>query len=116
MSDVDEELLKQLELQEESPDDPRHRKVKKIVYAKSQYNVDDLREKVGDKVWVKCITDLKPWADEKPLQLWKDYLIKIEEAIMLDERRFAVVLLTPEVLKQTEKTAQQKPNQLKLNK
>lgn len=96
----DEDLLAQMALQEESPDDPRQRRVVKPKYAKSLFNLDDLRAKFGDRVWVKCITDVKPWSDEKPLDMWKDYLIPIHEAIMLDERRFAVILISQEMLKE----------------
>lgn len=96
---TDEELLAQMALQEESPDDPRQRRVVKPKYAKSEFEIDDLRNKIGDRVWVKCITDLQPWADEKPLKMWKDYFIKIEEAILLDEKRFAVILHSQEAMK-----------------
>lgn len=96
---TDEELLAQMKLQEESPDDPRQRKIVKPKYAVSEFKLDDLRKKIGERVWVKCITDLQPWADEKPMNMWKDYFIKIEEAILLDEKRFAVILHSQEAMK-----------------
>lgn len=97
---TDEELIAQMALQEESPDDPRQRRSAKPRYAKSEFNLLDLKSKVGERVWVKCITDLKPWADENPLELWKDYFIKVEEAIMLDEKRFAVILHSQKAVKE----------------
>lgn len=48
------------------------------------------------RVWVKCIVDLKPWAEDKPLELWQDYHLKADEAILLEERRFVVILTPPE--------------------
>lgn len=110
---TDEELLAQMALQEESPDDPRQRKLPKPKYAKSEFNVADLKSKVGDRVWVKCITDLKPWADEKPMNMWKDYFIKVEEAIILDEKRFAVLLHSQEAMKSMV-TSKVEPKTLKL--
>lgn len=92
----DEQLLEQMALQEESPDDLRSKKVSKPQYAKSQYTVTQLQNLVGERVWVRCVSDSQPWADEKPMHQWKDYKVKIEEAILLDERRFAVILLTPD--------------------
>lgn len=90
---TDEELFEEMKRQEESPDDPRARRTPKPVYAKSEFTVEELTEKFGERVWVKCITDLKPWADNKPLDHWKDYEIPVAEAIALDERRFAVILV-----------------------
>jgi len=89
---TDDELLAQMAITEESPDDPRQRRVAKPQYPKSTFKPEELKAKVGDRVWVKCVTDAKPWADEKPMLMWKEYFIPVHEAILLDERRFAVIL------------------------
>jgi hypothetical protein len=106
---IDDELLAQMALQEESPDDPRQRRQKKITYAQSEYTAGELKEKVGDRVWIKCISELQPWADDKPLKFWGNYFVTAEDAISLDERRFAVILHSKEALNQ-----QEKPKTLKL--
>lgn len=109
---TDEELLAQMALQEESPDDPRQRRIPKPKYAVSEFKLDDLKKKVGERVWVKCITDLQPWADEKPMKMWKDYFIKVEEAILLDEKRFAVILHSQVAMKEMEAKVKQPPLKL----
>jgi hypothetical protein len=99
---TDDELLSQMDLQQESPDDPNQRKIVKVVYPKSLYSADDLTKKIGGKVWVKCIVTNDPFADGKPLKFWKDYLLSVDDAIMLDERRFAVILHSLESLQSME--------------
>jgi len=96
---TDDELLAQMAITEESPDDPRQRRVAKPQYPKSWFKPEELKAKVGDRVWVKCVTDAQPWADDKPMQMWKEYLIPIHEAILLDERRFATILHSQEDFK-----------------
>lgn len=91
---IDEELLAQMKLTEEGPDDPRKRRVATQKFAKSKYNVDELRERVGDRVMVKCISECEPWANDQPMKHWEDYFVTVEDAVLLDERRFAVILLT----------------------
>lgn len=104
MSLTDEELLSQMSLQEESPDDPRQRRSAKVVYAKSEYSVAELQAKFGERVWVRCVSECGPWADEKQMKYWKEYYIKIDEAVMLDERRFAVILHSREALTPAKET------------
>lgn len=93
---TDAELLEQMKLQNESPDDPRQRRVAKQKFAKSKFTVATLKAAVkGNKVWIKCVSELEPWANGEKLQLWEDYYVSLEDAITLDERRFAVILVTP---------------------
>lgn len=94
----DEDLLAQMNLQEESPDDPRQRRVQKLVFAKSEFSVQELKAKFGERIWVRCVSECGPWADEKQMKYWKEYYIKVDEAVMLDERRFAVILHSREAL------------------
>jgi hypothetical protein len=105
MAFADEALLEAMKLQDESPDDPRHRRAAKVAHAKSEFTVDELADKVGERVWIRCISELAPWADEKPLKFWKEYFVKIDEAIALDERRFAVILHSRESMKPQVKPA-----------
>jgi hypothetical protein len=105
MAFADEALLEAMKLQDESPDDPRHRRQAKVIYAKSEFTQDELAEKCGERVWVRCISELGPWADDKPMRFWKEYFIKIEEAIVLDEKRFAVILHSRESMKPQVKPA-----------
>lgn len=108
----DEDLIAQMSLQEESPDDPRQRRAQTQQFARSTFNADDLKAKHGARVWVKCISVLGPWADDKQLKFWKDYLVTVDDAIMLEERRFAVLLITPEDAVATQPEEQkQKPTQ-----
>lgn len=43
-------------------------------------------------VWVKCVVGNKPWAGEIPLEYWKDYEIKTEDAALFEEKKWAVIL------------------------
>jgi len=47
------------------------------------------------KVWVRCVSENKPWADDAPLDYWKTYEINIKDATLLESRRFVVILETP---------------------
>jgi hypothetical protein len=99
----DEDLLAQMKLQEESPDDPRQRKVAKQVFAKSDFTVDELTP-LGERIWVRCISDAKPFFTDskgelRPMAYWREYSVTPEEAVMLDERRFVVILHSRESMK-----------------
>jgi hypothetical protein len=113
----DEELLEQLKIQDESPDDPRQRREVKQVFAKSEFTLDELK-KLGDRVWVRCISDAKPhFTDDKgalkPMGYWREYQVTPAEAIMLDERRFVVVLHSRESMKQPQEAPAKTVLQLK---
>jgi hypothetical protein len=47
------------------------------------------------KVWVRCVTECQPWANDKPLGYWTEHEVSIEEAVLLESRKFAVILETP---------------------
>jgi hypothetical protein len=49
-------------------------------------------------VWVRCVVENQPWANNMPLSFWEDYEITYYEALLLEERRFAVILKSPENL------------------
>lgn len=89
---LDATILGEMQVQDENP---RSTKKQEPVYAKSQFTVQELQEKVGSNVWVKCVSELEPWAGGIKMKFWDDYYITIEEAIVLDERRFAVILEEP---------------------
>ena len=86
----DDLILEEMNRQSENP---RNRREIQPTYAQSEFTAEELRERFGDKVWVKCVSEREPWANEQKLKLWRDYLIPVEEAILLDERRFAVILI-----------------------
>jgi hypothetical protein len=99
-TDEDTEYLKnRMKLQPEDLRDPRKAKERKLAEAKKaaedKAKAAELTEKVGEKVWVKCVTELGPWANGLQMGFWEDHLVSAEEAILLDERRFAVILATP---------------------
>lgn len=83
------EIEEMMKLQSE---DPRKAKPKAQQKAESSFDEKELKEKVGEAVWVKCVSHDKPWAAEKPMEFWQDYKVPVAEAILLDERRFAVIL------------------------
>lgn len=91
MSDNDA-ILEEMKRQSE---DPRKRREVKPVIHKSKFTEEALKKKAGDKVWVKCVSELRPWANEKPMEFWEDYQVSVHEAIILDERRFCVILEEP---------------------
>jgi hypothetical protein len=87
---IDDEVLEQMNL---TPEDPQRVVKTKPRYAKSKFNEEQLEaQALGGKIWVKCVSENQPWADGKPLRFWEDYLILVHEAILLDERLFAVIL------------------------
>ena len=88
----DETLLEEMQ---KLPEDPRRVKKAEPKYAQSKFTKETLAEKTGDKVWVKCVSELGPWANDTQMKFWEDYFVNIEEAIMLDERRFCVILEEP---------------------
>ena len=47
------------------------------------------------KLWVKCVVDSKPWTKDQQLDHWKNYLIDEDDAVLLDARRFVVILEPP---------------------
>lgn len=47
------------------------------------------------KVSVRCVTDLMPWANGKPLPFWTAHEITYGEAVLLESRKMAVILETP---------------------
>jgi len=94
MVDEDDPILAEMNKQIE---DPRKRRQVAPPEANSQFSEKDLQNKVrSGKVWVKCISENQPWADEKtPMEFWKDYLVSVSAAIALDKKRFSVILVPP---------------------
>ena len=86
------EIEAQMKLQAE---DPRKQKSAQPKFAQSKFDKNELKAKKGETVWVKCVSELGPWASDQQLVFWEDYEVSVEEAIMLDERRFAVILEQP---------------------
>lgn len=87
-----EEIISQMNITAENP---RKAVQKQQKAAADKAKTEELKAKAGEKVWVKCVTELQPWANEAPMLYWKDYLISTEEAVLLDERRFVVILEKP---------------------
>lgn len=46
-------------------------------------------------VWVRVVTENEPWSDERPLLYWQDYQVPIEDALVFESRKHAVILQTP---------------------
>ena len=82
-----------MRLQPESPDDPSRRKAEIKKYAKSKFTVEELKQ-YGKTVKIVCVSELEPWAGNQKLSYWQEYEVPVEDAVMLDERRFAVILLS----------------------
>ena len=91
----DEEILAEISKQTKNP---RSTVEEAPQYPKSQFTVEVLKEKVGEMVWVKCVSDAKPWANNIAMEYWEDYQVSPDEAIMLDKRRFAVILEEPTIV------------------
>lgn len=49
-----------------------------------------------EKVWVKIVSQDKPWSGDRPLEYWCDYQIDLNDALILSERKQAVILKQPE--------------------
>lgn len=47
------------------------------------------------RVWVKCVVETKPWTEERPLLHWQDYETNYAEAMLLQDRKMAVIIATP---------------------
>lgn len=47
------------------------------------------------KVWLRCVSELEPWADGIPLKYWQDYEVTIKDAALLEARRFVVIIENP---------------------
>ena len=88
----DDEIKAQMKITAENP---RKAVQKQQKVEPDKAKVEELTAKAGKKVWVKCVTELQPWANEAPMLYWKDYLVSVEEAVLLDERRFVVILEKP---------------------
>lgn len=80
----DAELLEEIAKNPE----PEPRRVKPKI-AEKQIVVDGDPDR---KVMVRCVVDCKPWADEKPLDYWTDYEISYKDALLLESKKFAVIL------------------------
>lgn len=83
------DVLEQMSLQPENPQETPKRG--RLTLNKSEITEQQINS-VDGRIWVKCVTELQPWAEGKPLKFWEDYLITVQEAILLDARRFAVIL------------------------
>lgn len=88
---LDEGTLEEMEKLDENTNKPR-RQAPAVVLPKSRFNVETLRAAYGEKVPVKCISELKPWSSEKQLEFWRDYELKPEDAVQLDRQRMVVIL------------------------
>lgn len=89
---LDEATLKEMEKLDEKTNKPKKKQAE--VKHQASFTAEELANDSG-KVWVKCISELQPWANGVPMEHWKDYFIPIEEAILMDEHRHIVVLETP---------------------
>lgn len=83
----DEELIAAIIADEATPKKKKSQPIKEDVVV------------VGDpqrRVFVRCVTDLQPWADGKPLHYWQDYEITMQDAALLESRKHAVILEAPQ--------------------
>lgn len=66
----------------------------------SRYLLETLRKTKEGKVLVRCVSSLRPWASGSQMYFWRDYEVTPEEAILLDRRRFCVILQPPKPTEQ----------------
>lgn len=91
MAEADESLLAEMERVDGRTGRGR-RQAPVPELPKSTFTAEALRAAYGEKVFVKCVSELKPWTSEKQLDFWKDYEVKPEEAIQLERQRMVVIL------------------------
>lgn len=91
-----DDLIKDPELLKAIEEDFAGRGRRREVAPQVQPPVRKLSKADAEKrIWIKCVVENKPWTEERPLDYWRDYETNNADALLLQDRRMAVIIQTP---------------------
>jgi hypothetical protein len=92
---TDEALIAEIALQEEATKKLRRQPRREIDPVPTVEVPKRAHPPYQGKLWVKCVSDAEPWANGAKMLYWQDYHVEAEDAFLLEDRQFAVILKEP---------------------